>query len=284
MTPQDLTILHESGFRLLVLEPQKKTPIKGVQWGVYVEREQKLENILSYFASHPDNNVGIATGQHSGITVVDIDLKKNSLDWAHAFIDKHKTPLVVRTVSGGYHLYYRYDPSVRNGVALSVDGGYVDIRNDRGFVVAPPSVVKDDAKALNGVYKWLVDDIALLPLYASELPALPVLIGRSAIKDRYQKISPAFFQKTLIPEGERHAYMASLIGKMLVAFLDTSDWLGLVYNSAMAVNQCYLSPPLGEPELQRIYRDLSTRELNRRKNWQKAQLQAPIPPLTITDP
>ncbi len=273
MTPNDLIPLNESGFRLLALEPLQKIPIKGIQWSAYVERPQALENILKYFASHPLNNVGIATGQFSGVTVIDIDLKKNSLDWAHAFIDKYKTPLVVKTVSGGFHLYYRYSSEVKNGVALSIDGGFIDIRNDRGFVVAPPSRVEDASKALNGVYKWLVDDIALLPLYASELPALPLVVARSAIKDRYQKISPAFFQKTLIAEGERHSYMASFIGKMLMAFKDTSDWLGFVFNTAAAVNQCYLSPPLDEKELKRIYQDLCTKEINRRKSLLKSQLE-----------
>lgn len=85
-------------------------------------------------------NIGIATGKTSGITVVDIDQKNGGLEtWANicSKIDIPDT-FTVNTGGGGYHLYFKYCPQLRT-VTDGLGSG-IDIRNDGGYVLAPPSL------------------------------------------------------------------------------------------------------------------------------------------------
>lgn len=98
-------------------------------------------------------NVGIMTGEKSGLVVIDIDPRNggdlNIDDFLRELRDKYKMPLLpllkCRTGGGGLHLYCRHPgPGVfvrsrtgktggpRPGVELKADGGQM--------VVAPPSV------------------------------------------------------------------------------------------------------------------------------------------------
>ena len=105
---------------------------------------------------YPDSNVGIVTGEVSGILVVDIDGEEGMTSLKDLGFDPHnqRTPRV-RSGGNGLHLYYRYQKlpgiSTRANIIHKVD-----IRTDGGMIVAPPSV------HLSGnEYKWIEDfDIA----------------------------------------------------------------------------------------------------------------------------
>ncbi len=94
-------------------------------------------------------NIGIITGKISGVSVVDIDTKddgKLTYEAIKMLIGDDK-PVVVRTGSGGLHLYYKYDAELRTAAkCISIKANNVikkvgiDIRNDGGQVVAPPSI------------------------------------------------------------------------------------------------------------------------------------------------
>lgn len=91
----------------------------------------------------PEANIGILTGQVSGIFVVDID-PDNGGDLTWEKITKgRQLPLtyITQTGSGGRHWYFRYPEGfkVRNAKPWGNDAG-IDIRGDGGQVVAPPSV------------------------------------------------------------------------------------------------------------------------------------------------
>ncbi|GMF66099.1 unnamed protein product [Phytophthora lilii] len=82
-------------------------------------------------------NWGIQTGKRSGITVIDVDIKKNkngmdSLLDADIDLDDYQT-YKVRTCSGGYHYYFKYGERFRT--SADVLRG-VDVRNDNGCVFA----------------------------------------------------------------------------------------------------------------------------------------------------
>lgn len=85
-------------------------------------------------------NVGISTGKESGITVIDIDAGKGGLQTWQALSEKYQLPLTytVRTGGGGLHLYFSYCPELKTGT--DVLGPGIDIRNDGGYIVAPPSL------------------------------------------------------------------------------------------------------------------------------------------------
>jgi Bifunctional DNA primase/polymerase, N-terminal len=104
-------------------------------------------------------NVGLRTGQVSGVVVVDLD---NGCDTNEMILPDTVT---VITGSGGRHLYYQApDRPVRNSVGKL--GQHIDVRGDGGFVVFVGSVHPDTGE----VYRWQEgfspDDIQLAPLPA----------------------------------------------------------------------------------------------------------------------
>jgi hypothetical protein len=87
--------------------------------------EQRL--IDRWWTRWPDANIGIATGQASGLLVVDLD---SPADYAFP------ATAVVRTAKGR-HIYLRHPGyPIRNRIRLLPD---LDIRADRALIVAPPS-------------------------------------------------------------------------------------------------------------------------------------------------
>lgn len=108
----------------------------------------------------PNCNVGVLTGQRNQITVVDLDFK-DIVEDDHIFIQKYGekfqkffNTFTVRTPSNGYHLYFKYDPEIKQ--TQNKDVG-IDIRNDGGYVVCPPS-------SINGKAYTVVNDVKLKPI------------------------------------------------------------------------------------------------------------------------
>ncbi len=83
-------------------------------------------------------NIAVATGEVSGIWVMDVD----ELESLHTLETQYgalpKTPLV-RTGGGGRHFYFRH-PGVRVPNSQSKIAKKIDVRGDGGYVLLPPSV------------------------------------------------------------------------------------------------------------------------------------------------
>lgn len=93
----------------------------------------------------PRANIGILTGEPSGIFVIDIDPENGGdVRWEQLCAEHQDDPLpgtlITRTGSGGRHYYFRYPGwHVGNTKPWGRDAG-IDVRGDGGQVVAPPSV------------------------------------------------------------------------------------------------------------------------------------------------
>lgn len=87
-------------------------------------------------------NIAIATGKESNLTVIDIDLKSGGLDTWAEISDTIKLPktVIVNTGGGGLHYYFKYCKDLKTGT--NVLGKGIDVRNDGGYIVAPPSIHK----------------------------------------------------------------------------------------------------------------------------------------------
>ncbi len=86
-------------------------------------------------------NVGIRTGEPSGLLVVDVDVDRGGLETLAALEAQHgRLPdtMRVRTGSGGLHLYFKWEA----GLANSKDklGPGIEVKGTGQMVVAPPSV------------------------------------------------------------------------------------------------------------------------------------------------
>jgi hypothetical protein len=111
-------------------------------------------------------NIGIVTGEYSGLTVIDIDVsgdKKGAETWAELIAEKGEpATLMSKTGSGGMHVFFKYTSHLKT--ASNVLGEGIDVRNDGGYIVAPPSIHASGER-----YMWVNDaSIALLPAHLSK--------------------------------------------------------------------------------------------------------------------
>lgn len=124
------------GWAVFPLQPSAKVPAtrNGCK-AATVDREQ----IDRWWSRHP-YNIGVATGQVSGLVVVDLDGLQGFDSWA--FLDGLHGPAPQTawcfTGSGGWHAYFTHPGGLRN--SASKIGAGIDIRADGGYVVAPPSI------------------------------------------------------------------------------------------------------------------------------------------------
>lgn len=102
---------------------------------------------------YPHANVGIATGERSGIFVVDVDPKNGGME-ALAELEGIHGPIPddcqVTTGSNGWHFYFQM-PDFHVGNSSGRLPAGIDIRGTGGQVVAPPSV------SGVGPYRWESD-------------------------------------------------------------------------------------------------------------------------------
>jgi len=126
--------LAEQNRSIIPLLPNDKRP-KG-KWDKYQKERMTPEEAFNHFEKNPNDNIGMVTGEISGISVIDIDGE----DGVHALREAGITlpaTAVVKTPKG-WHYYYKYHPELKQGANRL---NKVDIRNDGGYVVVPPSSV-----------------------------------------------------------------------------------------------------------------------------------------------
>jgi hypothetical protein len=155
------------GFSVIPLRPLTKLPLIKA-WQRLASSD--LDPITHWSRQWPDANIGIATGDASGVCVIDLDVKddRNGIETIAKLAKAGKVlppcPTVI-TPSGGRHLYFRMVPGLKNVVGVTGAGRGlglgIDFRAKGGFVVAPPSILP------NGPYRWLV------PPMTPNFPRLP---------------------------------------------------------------------------------------------------------------
>ena len=151
--------------------------------GLYLATTDEA-TIRQWWTRWPKALIAIPTGLRSGVSVVDLDPGSADADamlaalrecWGIEGADPETgevlSPAMVRTQSGGLHLWYAADPADRNRAAIFRhredapealrEGGNVDVRGEGGYVIVPPSVMGDGKS-----YGWrglAFEDFAALP-------------------------------------------------------------------------------------------------------------------------
>lgn len=161
--------------------------------GKFFKCPWKNENKTEYIKP----NIGMLTGERSGVCVVDIDNKpyknkkgevgKTGLETFYELLQTYNNnfyinTITVKTGSSGLHLYFKYDERTKN---LPSNSGYnqtaIDVKNNGGMVVFPGSIHpitgniynfwagdnnEYQGQAFNNVsempewlYNWLISDI-----------------------------------------------------------------------------------------------------------------------------
>ena len=101
-------------------------------------------------------NIGIATGKISGITIIDVDVDKGGLDTWRA-IGVEPDTLYSKTGGGGFHAFFNYSSRIKT--SSNTLGKGVDCRNDKGYIVAPPSIHPSGRR-----YEWMNEGHCLIDL------------------------------------------------------------------------------------------------------------------------
>lgn len=185
----------------------------------------------------PESNVGIATGEGSGIWALDVDGSQGGKTLA-ALEERHgMLPVTAEQITGGggRHKLFAYTPGLGNRVGFAAG---LDTRTDGGLIVAPPSLHQNGC-----YYMW---DPAADPSEVGMGEAPEWLLGliRSAAKPKPVTTDPG----QPVVEGGRNAFLFSDACSMRRKGFDQESIL-----AALRVhNQRRCSPPLAVEELEHI--------------------------------
>src|SRR5215207_3693262 len=158
----------------------------------YLTRKATQEELGAWSWS----GVGIVTGPVSDVLVLDVDGSEGEGE-----LQKYGHPVtpMVRTASGGLHLYFKHpEQLVRTGIRVAPG---LDVKASGGYVVAPPSL------GANGIpYKWIVspedEELADPPGWLIE------------ILERGRPKRPGGTLGERIPPGRRNQELTSIAGTM----------------------------------------------------------------------
>jgi putative DNA primase/helicase len=213
------------GWSPIPIKEQSKEP-NLVELEPYLNRTATTEELNSWAWS----GVGIVTGRLSGVLVLDVDSAEGE-----AFLRKHGHPPtpMVRTASGGLHVYFKHpDHDVKTRLRPAPG---LDIKASGGYVVAPPSIGENGKP-----YEWILSP------EEAELADPPEWL-MSIVRSRLFK-RPAGPVEDRIPKGERNKALASIAGTMRRRGMGEAEIL-----AALAVtNAQRCQPPLETEEVEKI--------------------------------
>jgi len=160
--------LTQFGFKVFPLAYGEKIPaIPAREGGKGCLDATDDEYVIEAWARRfPKANIGIACGLPSGIIVIDLDPRNGSDESIRKLASKKQTfppTVTVKTANGGVHLYYAFEPSLKNSKSVLAPG--IDVKTTGGYVVAPPSQLHGGKR-----YEWinspLGDRFPRLPVWA----------------------------------------------------------------------------------------------------------------------
>jgi hypothetical protein len=126
----------------------EKRPL--VRWGeaLKITGWKELEKIWNKVRESPKlNAIGLVCGKKSKVTVIDIDnLEKFEKLTGLKLKNVITKTLVQRSISGGFHLFFEYDPTIKT--KTYPDYGF-DVKNDGGLITIFPSYVVIPSKEKN---------------------------------------------------------------------------------------------------------------------------------------
>ena len=157
-----LNYLH-AGFSVVPLRAGCKAPAL-VKWEPFQSEKATEEQVLDWWTSWPSANIGVVTGRISNVSVIDVD-GPTGIESFYQHLLGHIPKTRTHSTPHGKHVLLEYHPDLKQG-AGHLPG--IDVRNDGGYIVAPPSVV-------DGQPYTVLRDREIVPL--SEVP--PALLGKT---------------------------------------------------------------------------------------------------------
>ena len=129
-------------------EPGGKRPLT---YNGFWDASLEAARVEAWWGRWPAANLGVPTGERSGLLVLDVDPASGGLE-SLAALEREHGPLPetarARTGGGGTHVFFSYPAGevVRNSAGKLGPG--LDVRGEGGYVVVPPS-------RTHGAYAWI---------------------------------------------------------------------------------------------------------------------------------
>ena len=217
-----------------------------------------LTTIQEWWKRWPKANVGIRTGECSGIVVLDVDGDAGKASLQALLATHGAIPATLRTLTGrasgdgkrkGCHYFFKMPESVQLRNSTGVLGPRLDIRGEGGYVVAAPS------KHHSGLlYQWLKKDLPLADVPDWMLAALTK--PKLALDSKRLTPESGTPEESAFAEGGRNAGLTSLAGKLRAKGLDVEE----MEAALLVANQKRCKPPLPESEVREIARSVGRYE------------------------
>ena len=213
----------------------------------FKDAAKDIHQVEKWWNERPEAGIGVATGETSGIFVLDIDVKdgargEESLKALEAKYGKLPTTPISHTGSGGRHFIFAYPGSedMRNSAKKLGDG--IDTRGNGGYIVAPPSLHKSGAR-----YTWdREQSLSKTPL---SLPPDWLIWLMTADQHPQAPQPPApRVQDGIFPTGSRNDTLTSLAGTMRRRGMSQ----GAIYEALSTENATRCNPPLSDDEIKKI--------------------------------
>ena len=113
-----------------VIMNEKKAAIK---WESAIDGQIPWTTLEPFWTNGKGCGIAIITGSVNKLSVIDADTEEA----AEEFRKVSPGTYAVKTPKG-YHFYFKYNKQILQGVGIRPG---LDVRNDRGYVVAPPTVI-----------------------------------------------------------------------------------------------------------------------------------------------
>lgn len=241
----------QRGIPVHPVDPTTKRPLtsRGVR-----DATTDVSTIERWAARWPAAGVAVATGQRSGIVVIDVDPRnggEGGIADATGRLGNLPQTATVATPAGGWHYWFRLPAAcdVRNSASAIAPG--VDVRGDGGYVVAPPS-----RRSSGSGWVWAT---------RSQLAVLPErwiqALTSSARRSREPRDTWLRMLEHGISAGSRNSSLTRLVGHLLAHEIDPHVVAALVG----AVNTARCEPPLHRAEVDGIVESIAGRELRKRR-------------------
>jgi hypothetical protein len=241
------------GLRVHPCRPDSKLPLLD-DWPNRASLDPRT--IESWWRRWPTANVAIATGGEMRLLVVDVDPDAGGEATLAVLEREHGAlPATVECITprGGRHVYFivpRGRPMPGNSAGKLGQG--VDTRDQRGYVLGPPSGVSGRP------YTWSVDSgarIAEAPGWLLDQLERAGSKGRATTPEEWQIIALRG-----VDTGARNQTIAKIAGLLLRRMPDPT----LAAELVACFNAVKCRPPLDSAELKRTLDSIAAREMKRR--------------------
>ena len=225
----------KKGKKIFPIKPRGKTPLTSHG---FKDATMEPQQIRRWWTQWPEANIGMPTGEGSGVLVLDVDPRNGGTESLYRLQDEHgRLPDTSSQKTGGQGTHFLFEYPTGQSIRSTTLNGYsgLDIKADGGYILLPPSRTQHP-------YSWVDPTIKPTPLPPW---LLDLIVERS--RPNAEPLPDT------IPVGRRNTTLASAAGTMRRRGLT-----GAEINAALqAMNQDRCRPPLPESEVTKIGENVS---------------------------